>query len=86
MNSPVERKSPCSNTGGDSQNLSKRLPSNPALSIPPVNLAQVLVWLCEAIRIAREAASTGRVCHTLAIVRHLEGVARRVEFQLKELK
>lgn len=84
---PEKRKSPCANTGNDSRkNLRVALPSNPALSIPPVNLAQVRVWLCEAIRIAREAASTGRVCHMLAMVRYLEGFACRVESQQEELK
>jgi hypothetical protein len=82
------QKSPCclaAHTGQDSfLNLSHQSPSNPALSIPPVDLAQVCVWLREAIRIAREAVSTGRACDRLAVVRHLEGVACRVGFQLEE--
>ena len=80
------RKSLGGNRGSDSQkNLTSTLPSNPALSIPPVNLAQVRVWLFEAIRIARESVSTGRACDRLAVVRHLEGVACRLGFQLEEL-
>jgi len=79
------RKRPCANTAPDSlQNLPQTLPSNPALSIPPVDLTQVCVWLREAIRIAREAVSTGRACDMLALVRHLEGIACRVGFQLEE--
>ncbi len=83
---PEKRKSPCANTGRDSlENLTPTLPRYPVLSIPPVDLAKVCVWLREAIRIAREAVSTGRACHRLALVRHLEGVACRVGFQLEEL-
>jgi hypothetical protein len=79
------RKRPCANTGWDSlRNLNPTLPSNPALSIQPVDLAQVCVWLREAIRIAREAVSTGRACDRLAVVRNLEGIACRVGFQLEE--
>jgi hypothetical protein len=79
------RKRPCANTAPDSlRNLNPTLPSNPALSIPPVDLAQVCVWLREAIRIAREAVSTGRACDRLAVVRNLEGIACRVGFQLEE--
>jgi hypothetical protein len=81
------RKSPCANTGPDSlQNLPHTVSNNPALSIQPVNLAQVRDWLCEAIRIAREAASTGRSSHMLALVRHLDGFACRVGSQREELK
>ena len=80
-----KRKGPGGNRGADSrENLLQPLPSNPALSIPPVDLEQVCVWLREAIRIAREAVSTGRACDRLAVVRHLEGVACRVGFQLEE--
>jgi hypothetical protein len=87
MNAPEKRKGPGGNRGADSrENLSQTLPSNPALSIPPANLAQVRAWLCEAIRIARKAASTGRSNHMLALVRHLEGFACRVGSQLEELK
>jgi hypothetical protein len=79
------RKSPCANTGRDSlRNLNSTFPTNPALSIPPVDLAQVCVWLRETIRIAREAVSTGRACDRLAVVRNLEGIACRVGFQLEE--
>lgn len=87
---PENRKSPCclaDRTGADSRkNLNLNVPSNPALSIQSVNLAQVRVWLCEAIRIAREAASTGRSSHMLALVRHLEGFACRVGTQREESK
>lgn len=80
-----KRKGPGGNRGADSrENLLQTLPSNPALSIPPVDLAQICVWLREAIRIAREAVSTGRACDRLAVVRNLEGIACRVGFQLEE--
>jgi hypothetical protein len=67
------RKSPCANTGRDSlQNLNPTLPSNPALSIQPIDPARVFRgWLREAVRLARLAASTGRAIHAKALQRHL---------------
>ena len=56
--------------------------ANPA---GPEPLAQGCVWLRDAVRLARLAASTGRAIHAKALQRHLERIACRVGFQLEEL-
>ena len=68
-----KRKGPGGNRGADSrENLLQTLPSNPALSIPPIDPARVFRgWLREAVRLARLAASTGRAIHAKALQRHL---------------
>jgi hypothetical protein len=81
------RKSPCANTGRDSlRNLKPTLPSNPALSIPPIDPARVFRgWLREAVRLARLAASTGRAIHAKALQRHLEAMSFHAGAMREEL-
>ena len=78
---PSIRKSPCANTGRDSQKNQMQIsPSNPALSIQRSRSGARILhgWMDEAKRLHKLARDTKREIHDLALARHLDGIANHI--------
>jgi hypothetical protein len=81
LTSPENRKSPCANTGWNSQKiLSSSSSSHHSMSIHPArSIANVFFgWVSEAQRLHKLAMETGREIHAIALERHLSGVSEKI--------